>query len=101
MPSTANGCFQASRLNSFQMKLKRPDRVVEREDENDADREQQVDQREPRVRVQQPVEPAAPEGHARSPSVPSSASVPAIRAQIRTMTSMNAISRNESAAAVG
>ena len=24
MPCTANGCFQASRLNSFQMKLKRP-----------------------------------------------------------------------------
>ena len=37
----------------------------------------------------------------RSPSVPSSASVPAMRAQMITMISMNAIRRNESAAAVG
>ena len=36
-----------------------------------------------------------------SPSVPSSASVPAMRAQISTITSISAIRRNDSAAAVG
>src|SRR6185436_7230225 len=78
-----------------------PHRVVEGEDDDYRNREQQVDQREPRVCVEQPVEAALSHcGHARSPSVPSSASVPAMRAQMTTMISMKAIRRNDRAAAV-
>ncbi len=95
-----NGSVQASKLNSCQMKLKRPIGSLKEKTMITAIGISRYSSARPAYAFRNQSIPRRRERH-RSLSVPRSASVPAIRAQMTTMISMNVISRNESAAAVG